>query len=238
MVHTATDRAGSAIRVTVIEHHLRGSWHRDDRAHGEAAMETPGLFRQCGCRDAATGRRLRLHCPRLAAQRRHGTWYYRCYIRDLLGKAVQISRGGYSTLTAARLARTAVLAESQEHYAGRTWTVERWLTYWLTTRTSIRPTTHAMYTCHVRTFLNPAIGHLRLAEVTSRHLTAMFADLAAGMTAAGHPRSPSTVQRIRATLRAAYNAAIREGMVTDNPARRVEIPPADALTRSCGPTGV
>jgi site-specific recombinase XerD len=81
-----------------------------------------------------------------------------------------------------------------------------------------------MYTRHVHAFLNPAIGNLRLAEVTSRHLTAMFADLAAGTTVAGQPRSPATVQRVRATLRAAYNAAIRDGMVTDNPARRVEIP--------------
>jgi hypothetical protein len=52
----------------------------------------------------------------------------------------------------------------------------------------------------------------------------MFAELGAGITPAGLPRSPATLQRIRATLRAAYNAAIREGMITDNPDRRVEIP--------------
>ena len=75
------------------------------------------------------------------------------------------------------------LAESQEEHAGRTWTVARWLRYWLTTRTSIRATTLRVYTRHV------------------------------------------TLQRIRATLRAAYNAAIREGLLVDNPARRIEMPP-------------
>ncbi|AEV81238.1 Integrase [Actinoplanes sp. SE50] len=186
-------------------------------------MKTPGLFKQCGCRDAGTRQRLRARCPRIG-ERGHGTWYYRCYIRDMLGESVQISHGGYRTLTEARQARTAVQAESREQYAGRTWTIARWLTYWLTTRTAIRPTTHAIYTRHVHQFLIPAIGYLRLTELTSRHLTAMFAELAAGTTTTGLPRSPATLQRIRATLRAAYNAAIREGMITDNPARRVEIP--------------
>ena len=64
----------------------------------------------------------------------------------------------------------------------------------------------------------------RLAEVTSRHLAAMFAELAAGTTPADQPGSRATLQRIRATFRAAYNAAIREGLVVDNPARRVEMP--------------
>ncbi|MCU7724008.1 hypothetical protein ODJ79_09800 [Actinoplanes sp. KI2] len=186
-------------------------------------MGTPGLFKQCGCRDTITRRRLRTRCPRIG-ERGHGAWYYRCYIRDMLGKPVQISHGGYPTRAEARQARTAVQAESREQYAGHTWTIARWLTYWLTTRTSIRLTRHAIYTRHVRQFPIPAIGHLRLTDLTSRHLTAMFAELAAGTTPAGSPRSSATLQRIRAALRAAYNAAIREGMITDNPARRVEMP--------------
>jgi hypothetical protein len=48
-----------------------------------------------------------------------------------------------------------VLDQSSEQLAGRSWTVGRWLRYWLTTRTSIRPTT---YTHHVETHLIPAIG--------------------------------------------------------------------------------
>jgi integrase len=115
------------------------------------------------------------------------------------------------------------LAQSREQFAGRTWTVAQWLRYWLTTRKSIRPTTLHIYARHVEKDLIPTIGHLRLAEVTGRHLTAMFAELA-NSPDTGLPRTASTMQRIRATLRAAYNAAIREGLVTDNPARRVEMP--------------
>ncbi|MEV8517421.1 hypothetical protein [Dactylosporangium sp. NPDC051484] len=158
-------------------------------------------------------------------ERGHGSWHYRCYVPDLSGRAVQVRRGGFTSQTAALAARKQALAESREQYAGRTWTVARWLRYWLTTRAAIRPTTLRAYTQHVETHLIPTIGGLRLAEVTSRHLTAMFAELAATPTPTGQPRSAATLQRIRATLRAAYNAAIRDGMVTDNPARRVEIPP-------------
>jgi hypothetical protein len=40
----------------------------------------------------------------------------------------------------------------------------------------------------------------------------------------GRPTSACTLQHLRTTLRAALNAAIREGLLTDNPARRVELP--------------
>ncbi|HTJ37600.1 MAG TPA: hypothetical protein VL738_30585 [Dactylosporangium sp.] len=62
----------------------------------------------------------------------------------------------------------------------------------------------------VETHLIPTIGGVRLAEVTNRHLTAMFSELAATPTPTGYPRSAAMLQRVRATLRAAFNAAIRE----------------------------
>jgi hypothetical protein len=40
----------------------------------------------------------------------------------------------------------------------------------------------------------------------------------------GRTPSPSALHRIRATLRSVLNAAIREGLLRDNPARYVEVP--------------
>ena len=40
----------------------------------------------------------------------------------------------------------------------------------------------------------------------------------------GRPLTPASLHRIRATLRSALNAAIREGLLRDNPARQVELP--------------
>lgn len=89
--------------------------------------------------------------------------------RDLWDKPVQVARGAFSSQAVAVRARADLLAQSREQFAGRTWTVARWLRYWLTTRKSIRPTTLHIYARPVEKDLIPTIGHLRLAELfTSR----------------------------------------------------------------------
>jgi hypothetical protein len=52
----------------------------------------------------------------------------------------------------------------------------------------------------------------------------MFAEIAAGRNRFGKPHSACTLAHVRATLRAALNAAIRDGLIMDNLARRVELP--------------
>lgn len=67
-----------------------------------------------------------------------------------------------------------VLALSREQRAGQSWTVARWLRYWLSTRRSIRPTTLRVYTHHVEDYLIPTLGDLRLAALDSHHLNVVF----------------------------------------------------------------
>jgi len=43
-----------------------------------------------------------------------------------------------------------------------------WLGFWLSTRRSIRPSTARTYRTHIDRYLVPALGHLRLAELTGR----------------------------------------------------------------------
>ena len=52
----------------------------------------------------------------------------------------------------------------------------------------------------------------------------MFAALSEAPARHGRPLTPVSLHRIRATLKAAPNAAIREGLLRDNPARHVELP--------------
>ncbi len=133
-------------------------------------------------------------------------------------------RGGYLSQAAARQARDEWLAQTQEARTGRAWTVERWLRYWLSTRVSIRPTTRLSRTGYVEQFLIPHLGHVRLADLTVRQLAAAFAQIALARNRFGQLHTPSTLHHVRTTLRAALNAAIREGLIADNPARRVELP--------------
>jgi integrase len=130
-----------------------------------------------------------------------------------------------------------LLARSKEDATAETWTVARWLVWWLSARTSIRPTTLRSYTEHVHWHLIPHLGRIRLAELTGRDVAATFTVLSAAPTRTGRPLTPASLHRIRATLRAALNAAIREGLLQVNPARHVELrtprrPPARVWTKT------
>jgi site-specific recombinase XerD len=143
-------------------------------------------------------------------ERGHGSWYFDCAVPVLPGRRERLRRGGYlgggDTATA------------------EGWTVERWLRYWLTTRTRIRPTTLRSYETHVENHLIPHLGRLRLSELAGWHITDMIATIGAATNRYGRPPTPSTLHRIRATLRSALNGAIREGLLRDNPARNIEVP--------------
>ncbi|GAA2845431.1 site-specific integrase [Actinoplanes cyaneus] len=187
---------------------------------------TNGIFKKCGCTDNTTGRRCAERCPRLP-EPGHGSWYFACSTHDLLGNVERIRRGGYPSEEAAQQARDALLAISLEERTGQNWTVTRWLRYWLTTRTRIRPTTRAHYTHDIDRFLIPTIGHLTLAELNPRQLTAAFAAIGKSTNRHGRPNTVCTLQHVHTTLRAALNAALRDGVILANPATRVELPARD-----------
>ena len=84
--------------------------------------------------------------------------------------------------------------------------------------------TRRSYQHHLDTYLLPCIGIIPLAMLTAADLRVMFTAIARQRPAAGGALSPATLARIRATLRAALNAAIREGLISVNPARLVELP--------------
>ncbi|GAA0237132.1 site-specific integrase [Cryptosporangium japonicum] len=183
------------------------------------------VFKYCTCSDGRPGRRRNRTCPRLS-HRAHGRWQFDCRMPDPTGRSRQVRRGGFLTKTAACRARDDLLAQTPELRAGTSWTLQNWLHHWISTRTSIRPTTRRSYESHIQLYLAPVLGHHRLGQVTARQLTAAFAELAQHTNRYGQPLAGTTLHRVRATLRAAFNFAIREGLVTDNPARRIELPPA------------
>jgi hypothetical protein len=179
------------------------------------------IFKRCGCRDA-TGKRLERTCPRLA-ERGHGSWYFHASATNLFGRSERVRRGGFASQAAARRARDEWLASTGEERSARSWTVERWLRYWLSTRTAIRPTTRLHYTCDVERALIPHLGRLCLADLDARRLRAVFAVIAQTTNARDKPQSASTMAHLRTTLRAALNLAVREGVIAANPARHLEV---------------
>lgn len=120
-------------------------------------------------------------------------------------------------------------------------TVGEWLQSWIDTRKKIREGTRIGYRSHIRLWLIPHLGHYRLDALTVEHISRMFDAMAERndtITAAKESDDPdvrktarglrimsaATMQRYRATLRAALEAAIRAQKITFNPAKYVELP--------------
>jgi len=183
-----------------------------------------GVYRRCGCLDQATGRRLGTRCPRLADPA-HGSWYYTAQVSDPGGRRHRQRRGGFATAATAGKARAHATVTDVTGGRGRRWTVAAWLRHWLDTLPGqVRPTTATAYQAHTVGCLIPYLGEHHLGRLRPAQIEAMLGDLYARPTRTGTPMPAATLHRIRATLRRALNLAIRDGLLTVNPARLVVLP--------------
>jgi integrase len=181
------------------------------------------VFKRCGCTDVDTGRQLAGHCPHLA-EPGHGTWYYAVQVTTVGGRKARYRRGGFPTREAAVAARHAILDGPAGQAAAGAWTVARWLRYWLAqAEPHLRPSTLHGYSDHIDRYLIPSIGRITLADLTGKRLQACFSLLARQRTRKGTLIAASTVDRVRATLRSALNAAVREGLIAANPLAQVRL---------------
>jgi hypothetical protein len=131
--------------------------------------------------------------------------------------------------------------------------VAEWLTGWLAGRRAIKRNTARSYEAHIRLHLIPHLGPVRLDRLRAGHITDLLdavgdrndrihtarasTDPEVRAAVRGmRPVGPATLHRIRATLRKALNDAIRQQLITHNPAVHVELPPRGDPSRWCGPT--
>jgi hypothetical protein len=120
--------------------------------------------------------------------------------------------------------RQAIIDGPADEAAAGAWTVARWLRYQLAqAEPHLRPSTLHGYRDHIDRYLIPSIGRITLADLTSRRLQACFNLLARQRTRNGTPIAASTADRVRATLRSALNAAVREGLIASNPLAQVRL---------------
>jgi integrase len=117
--------------------------------------------------------------------------------------------------------RDAQIELARGHAAQRTSPrLDDFLRSWLETsvKPSVRPLTYAGYKVNVEKHLIPAIGRLRLDQLTPQHVQSMInARLAAGF-------STKTVGYVHQVLRTALTLAVRWEMVSRNVARLVDKP--------------
>jgi len=181
------------------------------------------VFKRCGCTDESTSRQFAGRCPHLA-EPGHGSWYYAVQVTTVGGRKARYRRGGFPTREDAIAARQATLDGPADQAAAGAWTMARWLRYWLAqAEPHLRPSTLHGYRDHIDRYLIPSIGRITLADLTGKRLQACFSLFARQRTAKGTLIAPATVDRVRATLRSALNAAVREGLIASNPLAQVRL---------------
>ena len=131
-----------------------------------------------------------------------------------------------------------------QHPAVKPPAVGEWLEEWLAAKKKLRPGTARGYAGHIRLYLTPHLGHIPIDRLRVTDVAAVFdhiAELNDAITEARASRSPArraavhgrrlvgpaTRQRIRATLRSAISAYMKQhpGVLPANVASLAELPP-------------
>jgi hypothetical protein len=195
-------------------------------------------YKRCGCR-GEDGKLLGTRCPKLrradgTLNPRHGTWYFRLELPPGPGgkRRAPLRQGGYATRDDAEGAREQ--AKARLRLGGDPSARDKtgpYLQAWLDGRRKLKTTTRRRYQSSIDLYLAPLLGHISLDQLRPEDVTGMFATirewnaaLARGEPVRKHQHhvGPTTMQRIRATLRVALNAA-GPARVPYNPAKGLEM---------------
>jgi integrase len=83
---------------------------------------------------------------------------------------------------------------------------------------TVEPNTYMSYERHVRLYLNPHIGHLKLSAIEPSHIKALY------VTQAEKGISPAMIRKAATTLSVALGDAVEERLIRFNPVRGVRRP--------------
>lgn len=204
------------------------------------------VYKRCSC-TGADGKLLGAACPRLAS-RTHGAWAYRAYLPlGPGGRRRRAGEGGFATRKEAEVALTALMNRVHErtHVDRVAQTVSEYLEDWLAGKAGLRSTTAKSYREHLDLYLKPVLGHIKLTDLTERHIEGLFVAVRLlgmpGVPLSSHPEleallaarksrqsvrplSAASQRRLHATLRGALNAAVKKRVLAHNPALHLELP--------------
>ncbi|MEV6350630.1 site-specific integrase [Actinoplanes sp. NPDC051851] len=145
------------------------------------------------------------------------------------GRQKRLRRGGFLSRAAAEQGLAEILELPGPEAMAETWTVKRWLEYWLSLlEDRLRPSTVRAYRSVTRTHLIPWLGRFRLADLDGRHGVAIVQRAVDAISRQevtdGELISAGTVHRIVAVLRSALSEARRQGLISSNAAWRLRLP--------------
>ncbi|MBI1759338.1 MAG: site-specific integrase [Actinobacteria bacterium] len=166
--------------------------------------------------------------------RRGESWTYRFDLDPdpLTGQRRQATKGGFGTRKEAESAMREAMsaAERGRHTRPSRRTVADFLDEWLKALNGrVRPTTWTSYRDYRDAYVNPAIGHTALQDLSPVRINLLYTRLLANgrvRKAAGIPAglAPKTVRNVHVMLRRALRDAVKWGYLARNPAEDAEPP--------------
>jgi integrase len=190
---------------------------------------TQHLYRRCGCRDE-NGKQYGHVCPKLKTDPKHGTWgYYLSHGSDpKTGQRQQFRKTGFKTKreAASAVAELKTGLDKGTYVKPTNRTLGEYALEWLRRRErtdkGLRATTVAGYEFYVRADIAPsALGRMKLTDIRRYHIQEFVAD----QTKAG--RGTVTVRRLVTLLGTIFASAVKDELISSNPARAVEKPKLD-----------
>ncbi len=148
--------------------------------------------------------------------------FYLDTARDTAQPRRQITKSGFRTKREAEEALDAALTAEEAGVAGvHSMTVRTYLRQWLAGKRALRATTRRGYEIHIRLYLEPMIGNMRLADLRPHHVDQLYGDL---LNNSDRRVTQTTIRHLHATLRSALNTAVKRRLIPWNPALHVELP--------------
>jgi integrase len=135
---------------------------------------------------------------------------------------------GFATKQAAKDARDAarVHVKEQTYVTPTDETVAEYLRAWLRAQKKLRQTTARNYSVNIEKYVVPQIGALKLTDVTSDTLDALYDKLSASGSRTGGPLAPKTVRNVHLVLHKALASAVKKRRLKFNPASACDAVPA------------
>ncbi len=160
-------------------------------------------------------------------QRADGRWEARYTVGRDPGTGKQVQKSIYGKTqkeVRQKLQQVSVAIDEGIYTEPSKLTVKDWLKIWLKEYTgNVKPYTAYTYAIEVNTYIIPALGSVRLAELTAPMVQAFYNALQAG-TKNQSALSPKSIKNIHGVLHKALNQAVSVGYIRFNPTTACTLP--------------
>jgi integrase len=154
------------------------------------------------------------------SKRKNGTFMARYTVHTTNGPKQKCLYAKTRKEAAAKLAEVLANQDGQLVFDAKNQTLGEFLSRWLdeSVKRNVRPRTLANYRSQVDKHITPALGRIKLKNLTAAHVQAFYnGEVDSGL-------APSSVRYIHAVLHRALNQAVRWRLVAENVTEAVDLP--------------